>query len=199
MVLVDNQILDRIRGCSKPLIEPFDNNRLQTASYDVSVSDMVQVYKNEVGEIDLKSDEKLENKFTEIKISKSGYYIKPGEYLLVKLNETINMPDDLMAIIVPRTTMNRMGIDLKTQYVNPSYSGKMFLALKNNAPIPIKIYNNTVIGQICFFELQGKPDEDNLYRNKGNKSYQNEDDFRIVPDRVKSIVESTLQKMVEDK
>lgn len=199
MVLVDNQILYRIRGCSKPLIEPFDNNRLQTASYDVSISDTVQVYKNEVGEIDLKSDKELENKFTEIKISKSGYYIKPGEYLLVKLNETINMPDDLMAIIVPRTTMNRMGIDLKTQYVNPSYSGKMFLALKNNAPIPIKIYNNTVIGQICFFELQGNPDEDNLYRNKGSKSYQNEDNFRIIPDGVKSIVESTLQKMVEDK
>ena len=116
------------------------------------------------------------------------------EKFSVELNETINMPDDLMAIIVPRTTMNRMGIDLKTQYVNPSYSGKMFLALKNNAPIPIKIYNNTVIGQICFFELQGKPNEDNLYRNKGNKSYQNEDDFRIVPDRVKDIVESTLKK-----
>lgn len=210
MMLVDNQILDRVQHCEKyleyyswgnpkPLIEPFDEMKLQSSSYDLSISNIIRVYKNDIGVIDLKNDKSLDKNFEEIKIDDKGYCLKPGEYILVKLVENINMSSDLMAMVVPRTTMNRIGLGLRLQYINPSYSGNMFLGLKNNASIPIKIYEGTVIGQVCFFKLDGKPDLENLYVNKVEQSYQDEDEFRIVSDEVKNLVNETLLKMLKDK
>src|SRR4051812_35583378 len=54
------------------------------------------------------ADIKLVKKYEEGK--KSSVKIKPGDFLLVKTIETVNMPQDLTASITPRSTTYRSGL-----------------------------------------------------------------------------------------
>lgn len=188
MIMTDNEILKRVEkyndykhfycdNVAKPLIEHFDKSKLQSCSYDISLDHDIMVYSDEIGEIDLLKAGDIKNSLVNRIIDDNGYVIKPGEYIMCHVKEIINMPMDYMAIILPRTTFNRVGLGLRVQYLNPTYSGKLYLGLKNNSPIAIRIYPRINIGQIIFFKLNELPLVENLYCKKTDSSYQDERDF----------------------
>ena len=89
--------------------------------------------------------------------------IKPGDFYLVKTIEKVNMPDDLLAVFKPRSTMQRMGLFLRTAQVAPGYSGELTFALKNVGPVTVKLELGARIVHIMFTEIKGSS---NLYRGQ---------------------------------
>lgn len=47
--------------------------------------------------------------YEQVNIS-DGYHLKPGECILIPLEDCFNMPDDICGSIRGRTTYNRLGI-----------------------------------------------------------------------------------------
>lgn len=186
MVLVDNQIKDRIDnyskyqevycGEAKVLIEEFNEKNLQSASYDVTMTNKIRIFNNDYKKIKLTNKSEVDNASQEKDIS-LGYDLKPNEYILIQMSECINMPKDLVAHIRPRTTFTRLGLILSCQHFNPTYTGKVHLGLYNSTQSIIEITPGLVIGQIVFEKLGGKPDENNLYCKKEESKYQNEKEF----------------------
>lgn len=189
MLLVYSDILDRVENyqkyknvygpnATKVLIESFDLNNLQAASYDVTMSNKIMVQNDIVKTIRLSSKFDVDNMFVHEYIEKK-YILKPGEYILATIKEKINMPDDLAAHIRPRTTFNKLGLIITSQYLNPSYTGNLQIGIKNMTHNAIEIEPGLKIGQIVFEELSGKVEDGALYRNKKNAKYQGESDEYI--------------------
>lgn len=186
MILVDNEILDRVKNHekykhvyykrdTKPLIENFQENNLQSVAYDVTITNKIKIFKNEFVTIDLSNGDEIDNCMKEETIT--SYILRPGEYILVQLAEYINMPDDLTGHIRPRTSLIRLGLVLSFQHINPSYNGRLQLGLYNATPNAIKIRSEMKIGQVVFETLNGEPTQDNLYFVKKNSKYNAEDGF----------------------
>lgn len=89
--------------------------------------------------------------------------IKPGDFYLVKTIEKVNMPDDLLGIFKPRSTMQRMGLFLRTAQVAPGYSGELTFALKNEGPVTVKLEMGSRIVHLMFAQIKGSS---NLYRGQ---------------------------------
>ena len=82
--------------------------------------------------------------------------IEPGDYLLVKTIETVNMPTDLFAYLRPRTTMIRSGLALETAFVSPNYQGYLTVGLKHQGHYPVEIQMGFRILCIAFYPIDGE-------------------------------------------
>ena len=184
MIIVDKEIEDRVVNYQKysksyepeqavRLIESFIKDNLQSASYDLTISNKINIFKNQSITLDLTDKMLIESLNEEVDIT-YGYNLSPQEYIISTLNEKINMPKDLSAHIRPRTTFTRLGLILVAQHINPTYSGVLSLGLYNASPYVIKLIPNIVIGQIVFEQLSGEPIEEKLYRYNTNSKYHNE-------------------------
>ena len=82
--------------------------------------------------------------------------IEPGNFYLVKTMETVNVPENLVGILKPRSTLQRMGLFLRTTQIAPGYSGELTFALKNEGPTIVKIDIGARIAHVMFSEVKGK-------------------------------------------
>lgn len=75
-----------------------------------------------------------------VRIGKKGkdiITIKPGEFYLVTTVEAVNLPENIVATFIPRTTTFRSGLFLRTGVAQPGYQGKLTFGLKNEGPVPV--------------------------------------------------------------
>ncbi len=82
--------------------------------------------------------------------------IKPNDFYLVKTVETVNLPNNLVGILKPRSTLQRMGIFLRTTQISPGYSGPLTFALKNVGPCEVTIELGARIAHVLFAKVDGQ-------------------------------------------
>ncbi len=148
MILGREEILRRVQR--DKLIKNFNIMCLQQAGYDLRVDTIYRIS----GEPFLGVNERRLPQIKEIRDNIVS--VKPMEYLLVKTVEEINMPLDLAAIVLPRTTLFRMGISLRTGVVDPGYKGALVFGLKNESKLDIGIERGARIAQIIFMKVEGR-------------------------------------------
>lgn len=85
----------------------------------------------------------------------SSIKIKPGDFYLVKTIEKINLPLDLSAVIIPRTTTFRSGLFIRTGPIQPGYSGELTFGLKNEGPVTVEIEMGARFVHLIFHEIKG--------------------------------------------
>lgn len=198
MVLSDKKIRELVK--ENGLLNPFDERKLQAASYDISSSNEAMVYSILDQAIDLRNAGQVEATTKKVNIAK-GYHIKPGEYILVKTKEKVKVSDEFAAHIRPRTTLTRLGLIVSDQHINPSFQGYLYLGIQNITPNIIDIYPDLSIAQIVFEKVDGKVTQDKLYRMKKDAKYQGEDDFRppkydMLRDEEKEEVNNIINKIL---
>lgn len=94
---------------------------------------------------------------------KQAVTIKPGDFYLVKTVEKVNLPEDLVGFFKPRTTMQRMGIFLRSSQVSPGYSGELTFSIANVGPCEVDIEMGARIAHVLFARVDGKT---HLYRGQ---------------------------------
>nr|AIA16510.1 UvrD/REP helicase N-terminal domain protein [uncultured bacterium] len=80
----------------------------------------------------------------------------PGEYVLVSTFETIKVPNDLMAVLYPRSSVNRKGLSVDlTGIIDSGYQGPLTLPIRNNTRSQvIQLHPGERICQVVFEELK---------------------------------------------
>ncbi len=106
---------------------------------------------------DIKSVAKYE------KGGKHSVVVKPGDFYLFKTIEKVNLPNNLVGFFKPRTTMQRMGIFLRSSQAAPGYSGELTFAIKNLGPCEVEIEMGARVIHMMCAEIKGKT---NLYRGQ---------------------------------
>lgn len=81
--------------------------------------------------------------------------IHPGEFLLGTTIEKFTIPDDLVAQLMGRSSIGRLGIIVHATagFIDPGFSGFITLEMTNVANIPIALYPGMRIGQVSFTRL----------------------------------------------
>ena len=172
MILNGNDIKKLIE--EKNVIENYNIENIQSASYDISISSQILKIKKSFKVIDLSNSEQVEKMYEKIDIS-DGYNLKSGECILLILNEKINMPENMVAHIRPRTSLSRLGLYINFQHINSGYKGILNIAVYNMSPNTYRITPNLRIGQIIFEEITEGITDELLYQNAKTSMYQNED------------------------
>lgn len=108
MLLSDNEIIKLVQS-PRPLIAPFNEKHLQSASYDVTLGDGIQEIVAMSGVVNLLDQRTVESVYDSVDIS-NGYILKPGQFVLCKIAERIELPDNIAAHIMPRTRFTRFGL-----------------------------------------------------------------------------------------
>lgn len=174
MILSDKEINAYMQNAAAPMIEPFLEDHLQAASYDVSMSGNISVLKRIENVVDPSEKSDLDDMYEKIRIGSHGYLFYPGEYLLAELAEKVTVPETLIAHIRPRTRFTRAGILVADQHCNPTYEGQLYIGLHNVGPNAILLRPGLKIAQLVFEKLSSTPTESLWYKNKENAAYQSE-------------------------
>jgi dCTP deaminase len=85
--------------------------------------------------------------------------LHPGEFVLGSTLEYLSMPADLMAYVIGRSTIGRLGLIIATAtHVAPGYKGTLTLELTNVGTVAIKLKPGVRIAQLVFHTLTSKVD-----------------------------------------
>jgi len=82
--------------------------------------------------------------------------LKPDDFYLVTTIEKVNVPTNLVGILKPRSTLQRMGLILRTTQISPGYSGELTFALHNAGPATVEIEMGARIVHVMFAKVDGK-------------------------------------------
>jgi dCTP deaminase len=80
--------------------------------------------------------------------------IPPNSFALAETVEYLEIPRDVIAICVGKSTYARCGIIVNVTPLEPEWRGKVTLEISNTTPLPAKIYSNEGIAQIIFLRAE---------------------------------------------
>lgn len=137
MILSDGTIRARVADGTLG-IDPFDPERLQPASYDVTLAGRIclpsgrgQVYLN------------------------LPFALAPGDFVLASTAETIALPADLIGRIEGRSSWARQGlaVHITAGFLDPGFRGQVTLELANLGPYTLHLEAGLSLAQIAFEQL----------------------------------------------
>ncbi len=189
MILTRAHILDRIKTGDLAFTPALDQFQLQPHAIDLRLGYRFLIPKNwmmtdrgrKALTVSIEPDQFHAEHFDEVILQPGQYFeLLPNEFVIGTSLEKIEMrAGDLMAILFPRTSTNRRGINLSLSgIIDAGYSGTLIFPMKNEAGNQvIRIFPGERVCQIVFEELSSSlsPEEANLhglnqakYTNAGN-------------------------------
>ena len=83
--------------------------------------------------------------------------IPPNSFALAETVEYLEIPRDVIAICVGKSTYARCGIIVNVTPLEPEWRGQVTIEISNTTPLPAKIYAGEGIAQILFLGRGGLP------------------------------------------
>ncbi|MDP2671134.1 MAG: dCTP deaminase [bacterium] len=85
----------------------------------------------------------------------NDYHLSLDEFLLANTQEYVALPDNIVARVVPRSSLARLGVlaTFDADILPPNYSGKPLLTLKNLSKKPILLKAGLAVAQIMFEQV----------------------------------------------
>ncbi len=136
-------------------VDPWDDGMVQPASVDLRLGHSFRVFHNHrASAIDLKDPPR--NLTEQVTIADDEpFLIHPGEFVLGRTLEWVELPDDIVARIEGKSSIGRLGLIVHATagFVDPGWKGTLTLEITNLTRIPIKLWANLPIAQLSFMTL----------------------------------------------
>ncbi len=160
-ILCDSQIRELVG------IEPFQENikrpgkvsyGVSSYGYDIRVGSVFKIFTNvsrtgQQAVVDPKAF--TDDLFITVDTADTGndhVIIPPNSFALCETVEYVDIPRDVLAICVGKSTYARCGIIVNVTPIEPEWRGKITLEISNTTPLPAKIYANEGIAQLIFLK-----------------------------------------------
>ena len=161
-ILCDHQIKQQIG------ITPFEANQaraemvsygVSSYGYDVRVGTRFKIFTNTTSGGTAVVDPKCftDDLFVTVDTNDTGrdhVLIPPNSFALAETVEWIEVPRNVLAICVGKSTYARCGLIVNVTPLEPEWRGKVTLEISNTTPLPAKVYANEGIAQMLFLEAQ---------------------------------------------
>jgi dCTP deaminase len=181
-VLSDGQIRDHVK------IEPFErvvkrpgriSFGVSSYGYDVRVGTRFKVFtaatrSGDAAVVDPKAfsdDMMVEVDVASRPADKQYVIIPPNSFALCETIEYLEIPRDVLAICVGKSTYARCGLIVNVTPLEPEWRGKVTLEISNTTPLPARVYANEGVAQLIFLKADRVCDVS--YADKGGK-YQDQ-------------------------
>lgn len=164
MILGAEKLLKLVK--ENKLVENLSERELinpEGAGFDLRVGELYEISgKGFLGVEERATPEmKLIGKYEAGKILKIE--LKPKTYYAMKTIESVNMPDDLLAIMTPRSTLFRSGVYIFGGQTPPGYKGGLTMGIYNFRDEMFDLEMGSRVVHIMFFQVEG---ESNLYKGQ---------------------------------
>lgn len=164
-VLTRKDILDYMHAGTLQFAPALDGFQLQPHAVDLRMGYTFRIPKTwaltKEGRVALRVDyleSKNEDAFEKVELTNGQYFeLLPGEYVIVTTLECITMPNDIMAILYPRTSFNRRGLSVDlTGIIDVHYQGHLTIPVRNNTQTQVvRMYPGERMCQVVFEQLTG--------------------------------------------
>jgi dCTP deaminase len=134
--------------CSRPGVISYG---VSSYGYDVRVGRKFKVFTNVYGAL---IDPKNFSPAAFVDIEGDYCIIPPNSFALAETVETFEIPRDILATCLGKSTYARCGIIVNVTPLEPEWRGKITIEISNTTPLPAKIYANEGIAQILFFRAE---------------------------------------------
>ncbi|MDQ2695679.1 MAG: dCTP deaminase [Pseudomonadota bacterium] len=156
------------------IVDPFDEDFLQPASIDLRLGSVRYKYlleKYVLGEV-----------IDEQKFAKEQFdslVLKDGECAFVGIHERISIPNNAIGIVIPRSGITRLGLNVIVSYMNPGYSGHMPLTIVNHTGVTVTLKPGYRVVQLILLSMFEEPTK--LYKDIEDVKYYDE---KVEPSRL---------------
>ena len=162
-IITKRQILERIEKGEIQFKPGLDQFQLQPHSVDLRLGFTFLIPKlwkltekgRETVSIDHFSKDRSQY-FDTVELEKGQYFdLLPGEYILVSTLEAIKVPANLMAVLYPRSSVNRKGLSVDlTGIIDSGYEGQLAIPVRNNTKgQTVRLYPGERFCQVVFDQL----------------------------------------------
>jgi dCTP deaminase len=169
MYLSDEDYIIEIARGSIVIEPPPKAEQLQPASIDLRLGHTFIRYGRRDQAIDVRTGvpESLIEEYAGMEL----FCLEAGEFALATTQETVTIPNHLLARVEGRSSLGRLGlaVHITAGFIDPGFSGQITLELYNHQSNPLVLWPNMRICQIVFSELR-RPAR-NPYRGKYQLQY----------------------------
>lgn len=136
-MVLSRETIKKLIKAGKIKIEPFSGTRIGPVSVDLRLGD--QALDPDKGK----------------QINLNDYHLSLDEFLLVNTIEKVTLPNNIMARIVPRSSLARLGVlvTFDADLLPPNYSGKPILTMKNLSKRPVLLATGLAVCQLMFEQV----------------------------------------------
>jgi dCTP deaminase len=188
MILSDNQIEALCVKENTPLITPFHNTQvkklengnkivsfgLSSFGYDLRVGNKFKIFTNVNNSI---IDPKDFSESSFVDFEGDVCIIPPNSFVLAYSEELINMPKNVLGVVLGKSTYARCGINCLATPLEPGWSGHVTLEFANTTPLPAKIYAGEGSCQVIFFQGENC----NISYSDRSGKYHNQSAAPVIP------------------
>lgn len=133
--------------------------------YDIRVGRDFKIFKASPGAlIDPKN---FGSEFMEEATDMDSCIIPPNSFALAKSVEYFNIPRDVLALCIGKSTYARAGINVNITPLEPEWCGQLTIEIANSTPVPVRIYSEEGIAQLIF--LKAEEECETSYCDRGGK------------------------------
>jgi dCTP deaminase len=154
-VLSDATIRELIES-GRIVIDPFDPSMIQPASVDIRLGNSFRVFHNHrIKSLDLGNPPRDLTEHVEIDAKDGEFVIHPGEFVLGRTQEWVEIPDDVVSRIEGKSSIGRLGLVVHATagFVDPGFQGTLTLEIANFNSVPIVLRPGLFICQLSFMAL----------------------------------------------
>lgn len=89
--------------------------------------------------------------------------IRPSKYYVITTIEKVNLPDNILTLCVPRSTLYRSGVTVYSGNGVPGYHGEFSVGMVNVGPVDFEMEMGARFMNVMFYQVEGKT---NVYRGQ---------------------------------
>ncbi|HYB98968.1 MAG TPA: dCTP deaminase [Candidatus Limnocylindrales bacterium] len=155
MVLSRDSLLAEIKA-GTVTIDPFDEQYLGPASYDLHLGSEIRVLNRFIKSVDVTEDSDYV-RFSKVEALVAPYELAPGQTILGITRERISLSPQLCGWLEGRSRFARLGlmIHITAGFVAPGVSNRQVLEISNVAPYALRIHAGVRIAQLIVQRVEG--------------------------------------------
>jgi len=154
--ILSKQDIHRLLNKEPPLIEGCVNleEQVQPNGIDLTLREIALLQSS--GKIGVSNSQRVVSDLAPLVFDGLGFIdLVPGAYIIT-YNETVHLPDNIMALGRPRSSLLRCGVTIGTAAWDAGYSGRSQSLMVVYNPQGFRLQRNARIIQLIFFKLTGK-------------------------------------------
>ncbi len=154
--VLSREDIRRLIAATPPLLEEYRDlaAQLQPNGFDLTLREIAMP--QTTGAIAVDNRQRVVSDLAPLVFDGLGFIdLMPGAYV-VTLNEVVNLPNDLMALARPRSSLLRSGVTVHSAVWDAGYSGRSRVLLTVYNQLGFRLQRNAGIAQMIFLPLTGE-------------------------------------------
>jgi dUTP pyrophosphatase len=154
-VLAKQDILEQIRR-KPPLIDNYINleDQLQPNGFDLTLKEVSSL--QTAGQIGVNNAQRRVSQLLSLVFDSEDFlFVPPGAYAIT-FNEVVNLPQNVMALGAPRSSLLRCGVTIQNAVWDAGYHGRSQALMTVFNPLGFRVQRNARVDQLVFIEMSGE-------------------------------------------